>query len=385
MKIKKFEANNIETALYKVKQEMGPEALIVNTQKKRVPSKLWFFKKDIVEVTAALDVNLRDPKTKISFSPNLKSLPKQGKENITKFEERFSKLQKQLVDVSQLIGTIKRQLSSLHLKSMNEAYTDLFNQLIINQVDQEFCEKFVFQAKDAAGDGEASFETIKNEMVKVIAKEIKYKGAISINGHNRMVVALVGPTGVGKTTTIAKLAAHFSLAENKKVALITADTYRIAAVDQLKTYTDIMNIPMEVIVTPDESRAALAKHSDKDIVFVDTAGRSPNNKTQINELKEILDQLQPHQTHLVLSAATNMPDTFKAIDAFMHKSVNRILFTKLDETLTMGQILNVLIKTGIPLSYITNGQDVPEDIALYSPDKLAEMVLSGAEEPLVDE
>ena len=176
------------------------------------------------------------------------------------------------------------------------------------------------------------------------------------------VVALVGPTGVGKTTTIAKLAANFALFEGKSVGLITIDTYRIAAVEQLKTYSEIINLPIEVVYTAADFKRALQNLSNKQLILIDTAGRSQKNKQQIRELKHFFNGRPLNETHLVLSANTKLEDLLETADSFKELNVNRLIFTKLDETNSLSNVVEVAERLQIPLSYVTTGQSVPEDI-----------------------
>ena len=173
---------------------------------------------------------------------------------------------------------------------------------------------------------------------------------------------MVGPTGVGKTTTIAKLAANFALFEGKSVGLITIDTYRIAAVEQLKTYSEIINLPIEVVYTAADLKRAFQKLSDKQLILIDTAGRSQKNKQQIRELKHFFNGRPLNETHLVLSANTKLEDLLETADSFKELGVNRLIFTKLDETNSLSNVIEVAERLRIPLSYVTTGQSVPEDI-----------------------
>jgi len=189
------------------------------------------------------------------------------------------------------------------------------------------------------------------------------------------VVALIGPTGVGKTTTIAKLAANLKLREKHRVGLITLDTYRIAAVDQLKKYADIIGAPLRVVNTTDDLREAIASMSDCEYVLIDTAGRSPKDTMKLNELRGFLDAAQPDEVHLVLSTTASPSCIQLAIDRFNDVRVDKIIFTKLDEAAHVGVVLNVIRKVNKSLSYITTGQDVPNDIEVGRGKKLAQLIL----------
>ena len=188
-------------------------------------------------------------------------------------------------------------------------------------------------------------------------------------------VALIGATGVGKTTTLAKIAARFVLEKGVKAALITADTYRISAVEQLKTYSDIIGLPLEIVYTPQELKVALHKHRDKDLLLIDTAGRSQHNEYQMKELQEFLAVDKRIEKHLVMSATTKSRDAADILEKFSVCNPDRVIFTKTDETSSVGLILNLLRDKEIALSYLTNGQSVPDDIIPATPAQLAELLL----------
>ncbi len=194
----------------------------------------------------------------------------------------------------------------------------------------------------------------------------------------RRVMALVGPTGVGKTTTIAKLAARFALAEAKSVGLITVDTYRIAAVDQLRTYAEIIEVPLRTVLSPGELHQAVHAMGDKDVILIDTAGRSPNDRMRLNQLRGFLSAAGADEVHLVVSAASNRAAAARTVENFLPLGANRLIVTKLDEAETFGTILNVGVAAGAAFSYVTTGQEVPDDIEPVESRKLAELVL-GAE------
>lgn len=193
--------------------------------------------------------------------------------------------------------------------------------------------------------------------------------------HRPRVIALVGPTGVGKTTTVAKLAATFKLKQNKKVALITLDTYRIAAVDQLRTYASIIGVPLHVVLAPDDLRRAIGECAGFDAVLIDTAGRSQRDDHRLDELAKFLDAAQPHEVHLVLSSTCSQSVLMEAIERFSRIRTDRIIFTKLDEAVSFGVLLNVLRKVNKKLSYITTGQEVPHQIEPGNSARLAALVL----------
>ena len=210
---------------------------------------------------------------------------------------------------------------------------------------------------------------------KYIRKAIRIANGITLYSDKPKIVALIGPTGVGKTTTLAKIAAKFVLEQGAKVALITADTYRISAVEQLKTYSDILGLPLEIVYNSQALQEAIDKHQDKQLILLDTAGRSQYNVYQMKELNELLSIDVPIEKHLVMSATTKTSDGLELLENFSLCEPNRVIFTKVDETKTHGLILNILHRRKAALSYLTNGQSVPDDIEPASIEKLAELLL----------
>ena len=204
---------------------------------------------------------------------------------------------------------------------------------------------------------------------------IKAGTGIGLKDGRPKIVALIGTTGVGKTTTIAKISARFVLEKGVSVALITADTYRISAVDQLKTYSDIIGLPLEIVYSAEELKPALRKHKDKQLILIDTAGRSQNNEYQMEELKEFLAVDTSIEKHLVMSATTKERDAEAILERFSAVRPDRMIFTKVDETDTLGFIVNLLFDRRIALSYLTNGQSVPDDIEPARPEALARLLL----------
>lgn len=210
---------------------------------------------------------------------------------------------------------------------------------------------------------------------KYIRKAIRIANGITLYSDKPKIVALIGPTGVGKTTTLAKIAAKFVLEEGAKVALITADTYRISAVEQLKTYSDILGLPLEIVYNSQDLQEAIEKHRDKQLILLDTAGRSQYNIYHMKELSELLNIDADIEKHLVMSATTKTGDGLELLDNFSLCKPDRVIFTKVDETKTHGIILNILHRRKAALSYLTNGQSVPDDIEPASIEKLAELLL----------
>ncbi len=221
-------------------------------------------------------------------------------------------------------------------------------------------------------DGE---EDLRGLLKDSLESTIKCSGPIRMKKNGTKIVALVGPTGVGKTTTIAKLAALYTIGRKAKIALVTIDTFRVGAVEQLKTYSRIMGVPLEVASTPKELEKALAAHADKDLVLIDTVGRSPKDKETIEGLRAMLDSSFTIETHLCVAATTRERELRGIVKSFGALPLSRLLFTKLDESSSFGSIVNLQIENKLPLSYFTRGQRVPEDIEPASGKKVAELIL----------
>jgi flagellar biosynthesis protein FlhF len=196
-------------------------------------------------------------------------------------------------------------------------------------------------------------------------------------GHRPQVAMFIGPTGVGKTTTIAKIASLFSLVEHRKVAIVTADTYRMAATDQMKRYGQILGIPVHVVESAEDMEQTMVKLSGYDLVLVDTAGRSPQHKEHMKQMRDLVEAARPDEIHLVVSLTTKYVDVLQIVARFGIVGVNRVIVTKADETRTYGLILNLSMKFNMEVAYLTNGQQVPDDIEPADQAKLAKLVLAG--------
>ena len=216
-------------------------------------------------------------------------------------------------------------------------------------------------------------ETARDYMSYFISKRVNISGGLDLS---RRISILIGPTGVGKTTTLAKLAAQYRFQQQKAVGLITIDAYRIAAIDQLKTYSQIMSIPLKVALTPEELGRCISDYDDMDLILVDTPGRSQFNTSALNTLQEFLEAAQPADTHLLIAVSTRESDAHAVADNFAPQYVRQLIFTKLDETSFFGSILNISAKIGKPVSYLTTGQNVPDDIEVAQVERMADLFLN---------
>lgn len=268
------------------------------------------------------------------------------------------------------VDTIKDEYATTGISA--STHMNLSNELKGTGMDLALCEKLIESAGSVSAEDEAGARVIIRE---TLAGMIRCSGVARLKKNGPRMIALVGPTGVGKTTTIAKLAAMYTLKRKVKVALVTTDIFRAGAVEQLKTYANVLRVPMETASTKKELEKAMEAHSDKDIILIDTAGKSSRDCGKLDELSGLLNGDSGIEKHLCLSATTRDEDLQDIVSQFKTLTVQRVLFTKLDESRKLGCIANVSLRNNLPLSYITNGQRVPEDIEAASGKKVAQMVL----------
>lgn len=387
MIIKKFQASNEKDAILQAKEEMGSDAVVLNIKTIKHKGFKRLFKKDIVEVTAALEERIPTsniPTNAINIAADKDEEKDENK--ATAIEEKLDSLQQMLVN--QMNSTTEKAEEQPDKKAVkteenvNFAFIRLvYNQLLENEVDEKYANKIISEVESSLKK-ESNMDTILSAIYQKIILKLGQPVSIETEDKYSKVVFFIGPTGVGKTTTIAKLASDFKLDKKLKVAMITSDTYRIAAVEQLRTYANILGIPVQVVYTLEEMNNAILGFKDYDIVLVDTAGRSHKNKEQCEEIRHLIkdctvSENQKKEIFLVLSAATKYKDLLNIVDVYDQIGKYNLIFTKLDETSSLGNILNIRLKTEASLSYVTCGQVVPDDIRLLNAQALAKRLLGG--------
>jgi flagellar biosynthesis protein FlhF len=286
---------------------------------------------------------------------------------ISALENKIDELSSSL---NALAGTIRH---SHDARSYSPDVEALLLSLLENETHEEFAHKLAREVSDIVKKQQASPHEVMEQLLR---QYIGQAEPIKLKRFKRTVVLLIGPTGVGKTTTLAKLAAIYSINHHAKVGVITTDTYRIAAVEQLKTYAQILEIPLTIVYSPEEMGDALREHEDKDIVFIDTAGKSPSDHTHEDEVKDLIRNSDCDEVHLVLSATTSFTGLLNILNAYAFLSDFRLIITKLDETPTWGTLLNARFLTDRPISYTAIGQNVPDDIEVADVRKIVARLMT---------
>ena len=219
-------------------------------------------------------------------------------------------------------------------------------------------------------------KTIRQDFNDRLSQVIQVSGGVDFSVEEQQIISLVGPTGVGKTTTVAKLAAVSSVLNYKKVGLISIDAYRIAAYDQLKTYAEIIGLPVELALSPQGARDAIDKFADQDIIIVDSVGRSPYHQVRMAELHGYMQASRPTEVHLTVRASVKFEDLVRIVDRYRTLDVSRIIFTKLDETVTLDTVVNGAYYTKYPISYLGVGQTVPDDLEIAEIERISSFLLT---------
>ncbi|WP_026881263.1 flagellar biosynthesis protein FlhF [Clostridium akagii] len=387
MIIKKYVVNNMNEAMTRIRYELGNEAIIISQRKIRKKGIGGFFSKKVIEVTAAVDNegsgNKRNTKVngekKLDINDSLEAIKKvmnretkvsqklirdnsieiNSKNVDDKSDSSESNLMNEMNEMKKILNTI--MLTGTNANGKSELQEKLENLDLNSEIIEEVTSRITLNKKN-----EDETEKLKDALAQMI----------NINKpKDEHIIVLVGPTGVGKTTTIAKLAGRLSLIEKKKVGLITVDTYRIGAIEQLKTYADIMNIPFSVVFSIKDMEKSIEDMSECDMILIDTTGRSSKNIMQISELSAFIRKTKSDNIHLVMSSTTKNSDIKTIVEGYKVLNYNNIIITKLDETSTYGSILNIMNYAKQPLSYVTTGQNVPDDIKCLNSDEIINLIM----------
>ena len=429
MTINKFTGKTQEEAIEKAKAEFGPNAVIMNVKEVKPKGFFSFFKSSTFEVTAAIEeresftasmntvggrvkphenINLAaDEEIAIPQPLRTPEREEMKREEVKKEEnvsrnrtENFPTINETSVSdyafttekefkerLDNLSELLEQKLSSNTQDDMANASSSeemtfirmVYATLLDNEVSEKYVNQIMEEVEKFIRPGNNVDMILPNIYQKLVLK-FGQPRTIELSGKKPNVVFFIGPTGVGKTTTIAKIASKYKVEYNRKVAFITADTYRIAATEQLRVYANILDAPMSIVYSVDEINDEIEKYEDYDLIFVDTAGFSHKNEQQRNDTKRLLDGVNEEyhkEVYLVLSATTKYRDLRDIVDIYNEISDFKLIFTKLDETGSYGNLLNIKLYADAELSYVTTGQSVPDDIEVFDTQKIVKQLLGG--------
>ena len=381
MKVKKYTADTMNEAMKIVRAELGEDAVILNSKAVYSTKFFGFIKKRKVEVIAAIDdleseeqfTNKRNPHYHREEETVKKEIITQSKEPL--FNEKSEN-----IDIANSLQEMKSLIQKLEIDKQKNSWSpqmlemeklllqaEIPNELVVKALSYVLDNTSADQLNDRIVIKEKVMEHFQNTLGKIENIEMLQKKYVS----------LVGPTGVGKTTTLAKLAAHASLHQGKTIGFITTDTYRIAAIEQLKTYANILDAPLEVCYNAEDFKIAKEKLKHVDVIFIDTAGRNYLEIKYVQDLQSIINFNEEVETYLVLSLTSKLTDMRKIANQFSRINFNQFIFTKLDETSSYGSIIAMIEEFHIGVAYVTNGQSVPEDIQKMTQSKVMKLIEEG--------
>ena len=413
MTINKFQGKTQEEAIEKAKEELGEHAVIMNIREIKPKGLFRAFKDSTSEVTAAVeekeqfagvmqnasqetkklhdminlaaDEKITIPRPEYSQADRLEAVAMQ-KPQMSAQETEEKKLEERLDDLSDRLAKTLGDRLPKEPEPVKEPTSEelnfvriLYSTLLKNEVCEQYVNQILGEIEKFIRPGH-SVDTILSNVYQKLILRFGQPKSLELEKGKPHVLFFIGPTGVGKTTTIAKIASKYKVDYEKKVAFITADTYRIAATEQLQVYANILDAPMSIVYSKDELNAEVEKYCEDDLIFVDTAGFSHRNEEQKGDIKTLIGGLSEDYTKevfLVLSATTKYRDSLEIVDTYRTISDFKLIFTKLDETTTYGNMLNIKLYSGADLSYTTNGQNVPDDIELFDSQKIVKKLLGG--------
>ena len=425
MTIKKFQGKTEEEATLKAKQELGVGTVIMNVKEVKPKGLFKAFKNSTYEVTAAIEENEKTAQVKAPEMPKVGKIDVSADEAIRIPAPEPVKKEEPKEQIKETSQTVENMWASLEEKMKNETKKEvaaennleekleslqnflekklapeetkkeelleepedegfkfmkmIYSVLLENEVDEKYVNQIIDEVETVRKKGSSVDHMLSSIYQKMILK-FGQPQPIELAENAPKLVFFVGPTGVGKTTTIAKIASRFKVEKGKKVALLTADTYRIAAADQLRTYANILDTPIKVIYSLEELNDTLKEWKDYDLILIDTAGISHKNEEQRNDIKNLItgaSEEYEKEIYLVLSATTKYRDLKDIVDVYQKEFKFKLIFTKLDETNCYGNMLNMKLYTGADLSYVTYGQNVPEDIEVFNMQKIVKILLGG--------
>jgi flagellar biosynthesis protein FlhF len=386
MTINKFQGKTQDEAIEKAKKELGSEVVVMSVREIKPQGFFRMFKKSTFEVTAAIEEKepyAAPPRPPIPAPVKQETKPMEAKSMEAKpMEEKPSEMPKEELK-EEIKEENKEEIKEERPNTLTAEAFDfvriLYKQLIDNEVNEKYANQILEEVEQFIRPG-ASVDMILANVYQKLILRFGRPEPLEVEKGKTKVVFFIGPTGVGKTTTIAKIASRFKVEQNDPIAFITSDTYRIAAPEQLRVYANILDVPMSVVYSAEELNDTLDKMRDYALVFVDTAGFSHRNEAQREDISKLIKNLDPEwdkEVYLVVSATTKYRDLLDIADIYSEISDYKLIFTKLDETSAYGNLLNIKLYSGAELSYMTTGQNVPDDIELFNIQKIVKQILGG--------
>ncbi len=379
MKVKKYTASSMTEAMKYIREELGGDAVILSSKPVYTGGFLGLFRKRSIEVIAAIDpkpeptqMAEKQKVKKVVVQPPITVEPIPSK-SVNNKEQESTHLLKEIADLKGMIADLRTatQDDRQYPELLEQAHTFLIEQDVDVTNRAQIME--MLQAKWRAAKQDVSKEEVQKWLRDSLTQLLEWISEEDMGFHKKY-INIVGPTGVGKTTTLAKIAAETMLNQRKNVAFITTDTYRIAAIDQLKTYAKILNVPIEVAYNLEDFKRAADRFSHYDIVFIDTAGRNFRNEQYVKDLGNIIDFSKDLETYLVLSLTSKQKDMDEIYRQFSTIPIKQVIFTKADETATYGSMINFIQHNQLAPLYMTNGQNVPDDIVRATPSNIVNAI-----------
>ena len=361
MTINRYRAKSLKAAIQKAKTDLGVDAKMIHLRQLENCE-------DKIEIIAVVDDDTGAPDVDLRLETGDYS------EQDAVYIEQVSNPRSQVPGLKSQVSSLKSQVSGLksQVKDNRRILNALHECCLQNEVAPDITYEILSLLNDDLDAESSQAVTATDYLSRFIEDQISVSGGLAMG---KKTAIFIGPTGVGKTTTLAKLAAQYHFQQEKAVGLVTIDAYRIAAVEQLKTYAQIMSLPFRVALTPEELGTVIKNYEDLDIILVDTPGRSQYNKEALASLEEFLEAAQPADTHLLIAVTMKEDDAYVAAENFAPQYVQQLIFTKLDETSRFGSILNIGVKVGKPISYLTTGQNVPDDIEVAQLERVVDLFL----------
>lgn len=369
----KYYAKDMQDALAKIKKELGPDAMIISSKQVRSKSGLFgFLSPKVYEVIAEYDpVKMQKPREIKVPKPDIRPLKSEKIDSAIKQAQLVEKKQEkrtmeeldnkidQLSDIIQNFSTkfehIKKDVTYDYVPSVE----NILMRLVEKDVEEEYAHDICSRISELMEKKNVSHIEALDHLLREIIGDV---AQIEPNKFERKIVMIVGPTGVGKTTTLVKLASYFVVKQELKVGIINTDVYRVAAQEQLKTYAKILNVPMATVYKPSEIKTALKEFEEMDLVFVDTAGKVSDDKEYQEDVKAFIEEGSVDEIYLALSGSSSSKILKDTINNYAFLKKHNIIVTKMDEGISNGVLINIKMMSGRPLSYVTVGQSVPDDI-----------------------